>query len=214
MTTPTSRTIELPPVHGDDQMQQLLRSRRSTKAYADDGLSMELAGSVLAAAAGPNQSGGRVVPSARASYPLAVTMVAGRVGGLDTGVYRYDGARHVLRQVLLGDQRRAVGGATLDAQWIADCPAVLLLSADLRSARTRFTDQPPEHGERFVWLEAGCAAQNVYLWAAQHGLGTVLIAGLDDGEMRVGTTEFVPAGHQVLAVIPLGHPAVPTARRE
>jgi len=83
---------------------------------------------------------------------------------------------------------------------------MVLLSADLDAARERFPDQPPEHGERFVWLEAGHAAQNLYLWAAERGLGTVLLAGIDDDAAATTCTGLLPRGHRLLGILPLGHP--------
>lgn len=211
MATSDSRPIQLPPVDADD-LQALLRSRRSVKDYLDRTLPLHTAASVLAAMAGPGRSGRRVVASARSSYPLAVTLIAGRVDGLDTGAYRYRSAQHVLEPVHPGDHRRTLARATLDADWLAHCPMLLLVSADRRAARTQFADQPPEHGERFVWLEAGCMAQNAYLWAAENGLGTVLIAGLDDHRARDAVSGLVPAGHDLLSILPLGHPKDPSGR--
>lgn len=207
MARPDSRAIRLPPVAADD-LQALLRSRRSVKDYLDRALPLHTAASVLAAMAGPARSGRRVVASARSSYPLAVTLIAGRVDGLDAGAYRYRSAQHVLESVRPGDHRPGLATATLDAEWLANCPMVLLVSADMRAARTRFADQPPEHGERFVWLEAGCMAQNAYLWAARHGQGTVLIAGLDDRRAHDVAIDLLPADHTLLGMLPLGSPAM------
>lgn len=174
------------------------------KSYVERGLTGETLMSALGSVAGTTANGHRTAPSARESYPIAVTVVAARVDGVEAGGYRYDSGSHALEPVTSGDLRAKLASATLDAGWVTKCPALLLLSADLRAARTRFTDQPPEHGERFVWLEAGCMAQNAYLWAADQGLGTVLIAGLDEVRAEQVTSGLIPAGHDLLAILPLG----------
>ena len=96
---------------------------------------------------------------------------------------------------------------TLDAQWLTGCPSAIVLSADITASRRRFAQQSSTHGERFVWIESGHAAHSVYLWAAQRGLGTCLIAGLDDDATARTAGELVPAGHTVVGILPLGHPA-------
>ncbi|WP_325549816.1 SagB/ThcOx family dehydrogenase [Flexivirga sp.] len=205
MATPGTGSISLPAVD-DGTLHALLRSRRSTKNFANRAVSLPELASLLTAAAGETGSGHRAIPSARASYPVSVTVIAGRVDGLDAGAYRYDPGTQHLVGVVPGDHRPSLAGVTLDADWMADCPLLLLLSADLRGARSRFTDQPPEHGERFVWLEAGCMAQNVYLWAGEHRLGAVLIAGLDDARACEATAGLLPHGHDLLGILPVGHP--------
>lgn len=202
-----ARTISLPTVTTGRGLSKLLTSRRSVKRYTDVALSLDEVACLLAAVAGRDSPGHRVVPSARASYPVSVTVIATRVRGLATGSYRYDPDHSGLHQVPACDQRLLLADTTLDAQWLADCPVTVVLSANLTAARSRFPDQPAEHGERFVWLEAGCMTQNAYLWAAESDRGTVLIAGLDDRLAQVAAAQFLPAGHSMLGLLPVGHPA-------
>lgn len=182
----------------------LLLARRSTKAFAGQPLSLPEVAAALWAVAGTTRDGHRVTPSARATYPMTATLVSAATTGLPAGAYRYDPASHALTDVCAGDHRATLANLTLDAPWLATCPAALLLSADLVAARSRFPDQPPEHGERFIWVELGHAAQNLYLWAADRGLGTVLLAGLDDDRAASTMPPLLPAGHQLLGVLPIG----------
>lgn len=96
---------------------------------------------------------------------------------------------------------------TLDAEWLTDCPAAIVLSADVAASRRRFAHQSSTHGERFIWIESGHAAHSVYLWAAQRGLGTCLIAGLADDVAARTAGEMIPTGHTVVGILPLGHSA-------
>lgn len=161
----------------------------------------------LWSALGTTDDGHRVIPSARATYPVTVTLIAGNVTDLPDGAYLYEPKRHTLEAGQPGDHRPAVARATLDAQdWLPGCPALLLLTTDLRKATQAFRDQHKEHAERFVWLETGHISQNLYLWAADNDLGTVLIAGIDDARALQVSQSIIPGGHQLLAVLGLGHP--------
>ncbi|MDN5853435.1 MAG: SagB/ThcOx family dehydrogenase [Actinomycetia bacterium] len=189
----------------------MLLARRSTKRFADRALCLADAAAALWAVAGTTTDGHRVCPSARATYPVVTTLIAGSVEGLPAGAYLYDSTHHAVTTVQSGDHRPTIAGATLDGvDWLPNSPALILLSADLLAARERFTDQPAEHGERFVWIEVGHAAQNLYLWAAEHNLGTALIAGLDDERAVTSCRHVLPRGHQPLGVLPLGEPTAST----
>ena len=202
---PESRA--LPPIDDPSPLKNLLLRRRSTKAFTDRQLTLTDAASAMSVVAGTTTDGHRVCPSARATYPVAAGLIAGNIEGLAAGAYSYDPMHHAITTVQQGDHRQTVADATLDGgDWLPECPALILLSADLAAARERFPDQPPEHGERFVWIEVGHAAQNLYLWAAAHNVGTALIAGLDDARAVESCRGILPIGHQLLGVLPFGEP--------
>lgn len=205
--------VSLPePVVGSD-VDEAFVERHSTKRYAADSpLDLRDVGAALFAAGGVFD-GRRVVPSARRTHPILLTLVAGDVVGLAPATYRYDAESHDLRTTAAGDSRPGVASATLDAPWLAHCPALILMSADLAAARARFADQPPDHGERFVWIEAGHAAQNVYVWAAQRALGTALIAGLNDDEAAHACRGLIPPDHQILGILAVGSAAASGSQR-
>ena len=117
------------------------------------------------------------------------------------------GARHELTPVAPGDHREALAAATVDAHWLARCPVLVLLSADTTAADDHFRELGPAQGERFAWFEAGLIAQNLYLWAAAAGLGTVFIGGLDAPAVAQAAHPLLPAGESVLGLLPLGRPS-------
>ncbi|MDN5894972.1 MAG: SagB/ThcOx family dehydrogenase, partial [Nocardioides sp.] len=168
--------ISLPGIENQQGLAGLLSSRRSTKDFdATRPLELEAVSRMLWAAAGSTSPPHRVSPSARGAYPIVVTLVSGEVNGVEPGCYRYDPLDHALAPGPAGDHRGAVAAGTLDASdWLTACPALVLITADLEAARRRFPEQPADHGERFVWMEAGHVAQNVYLLAAELGFGTCL----------------------------------------
>ena len=195
----------LPPGDGTS-LSPLLTERRSVKALTDEPLVLAEVASMLRHAAGVDGAGRPTYASARAQYLVSVTLVAGDVVGLRPGAYRYLGERHALRTRALGDLRAQVAAATVDARWLADVPALLVLSADLAAANDHFAELGLGQGDRFAWLEAGLITQNAYLWAAATGRGTGFIGGLDQAG-RAGAAPVVPDGEQVLGLLPVGWPA-------
>ncbi|WP_405748431.1 SagB/ThcOx family dehydrogenase [Streptomyces sp. NBC_01411] len=184
--------------------------RRSTRSFAARPLSIAQVALMVWAAQGQTTGERRSCPSAHALYPLTLTVVAGNVDGLAAGAYRYDAERDVLTLIADGDHRDRVAGTTLaDHAWLRQAAALLLLSGDLEAAAQHFADQPPvgRRGARYVWLEAGHAGQNIYLQAAEAGLGAVLVAGFDDDRLLGLTPAIVPSGQHPLALLGVGHPA-------
>ena len=56
-------------------------------------------------------------------------------------------------------------------------------------------------------MEAGHAAQNIYLQATALGLGAVLVAGFHDEAVTALST--TPDGYAPLCLLAVGHPANP-----
>lgn len=202
----TDRGVVVLPPGAGTVVSPVLTDRRSVKELDAEPMALEEVAGVLRHAAGVDGAGRRTYASARAQYLVSVTLVAGEVTGLRPGAYRYLGDRHALRTVRVGDVRPAVAAATVDAQWLAGAPAVLVLSADLARADDYFAELGPGQGERFAWLEAGLITQNAYLWSAATGWGTVFIGGLDQAGLP-GVAPLVPGGEQVLGLLPVGRPA-------
>ena len=104
-------------------------------------------------------------------------MVAGNVDGLQAGIYKYRPQGHELEKVAGGDVRAELCAAALDQECIEDGAAVLVFAA----VYERTTRKYGERGVRYVHMEVGHAAQNVYLQAVSQGLGTVVVGAFDDG---------------------------------
>lgn len=196
-------TITLPEVSidGARSFAAILHERRSIREFARASLSLEAAGQLLWAAQGvTSPAGERTAPSAGALYPLEVRLVAGSVDGLAAGVYEYGAHGHLLRAYLAGDRRRELADAALGQAAVLEAPAVLAIAA--RYART--ARKYGARTERYVHIEVGHAAQNVYLQAQALGLGTVIIGAFNDGAVR-GVLELTE--HEVpLALLPVGVP--------
>ncbi|HLZ33248.1 MAG TPA: SagB/ThcOx family dehydrogenase [Nitrospira sp.] len=158
-------------------VEQALLKRRSVREFRDVPLALDDFGQLLWAVQGiTNRAGFRTAPSAGALYPLEVYAVAGNVQGLSAGLYYYVLRGHMLHRIADGDKRQALVRAAYDQPSIAEAPAILVLCA----VYERVTGKYGERGLRYVHMEAGHAAQNVYLQAVSLQLGTVVLGAFDD----------------------------------
>ena len=190
------------------ELERLLNLRRTTRSFGDGQLSLAELAALIWSAQGVLGDTRRTCPSAHGLYTLCLTVVAGNVTGLDAGVWRYDPHRNLLTSIALGDRREPVAATSLaDYDWLRQATALLIVSADMQLAKEHFADQPPygQRGERYVWMEAGCVAQNVYLCAAERGLGAALIGGFDDEGLCGLGAGVVPDRHDPLALLGIGH---------
>ncbi len=200
---PVNKIIPLPApeIRTPDSLEGILKARRSVRDFAADSLTLTAVGQLLWAAQGVTHPDGlRTAPSAGALYPLEVYLVAGEVKDLEPGLYRYLPAKHALEKVKSSDLRKDLCSAALEQTWIEKAPAALVITAVYR----RVTKKYGERGVRYAHIEAGAAAQNIYLEATALGLGTTYVGAFDDE--RVGDLLGIPAGEFPLAVMPVGKP--------
>lgn len=182
-------------------VEDALERRRSARRYGRRPLRLEEISRLAWAAQGvTGPAGGRTAPSAGALYPLVLYVVAGKVEELPPGVYRYDPPGHRLVRVAPGDARPELARAALGQAWVGDAPAALVLAA--RPDRT--TGKYGRRGIRYVHIEVGHAAQNVYLQAEALGLGTVMVGAFRDDQ--VARVLDLPAAEMPLGILPVGPP--------
>lgn len=186
---------------GTISVERALEQRRSLREFASDPLPLASVSQLLWAAQGITDARGlRTAPSAGALYPLELYLVAGAVSGLSPGVYRYDPRGHRLISGAKGDLRAGVAEGALDQDWMAEAPAILVLGARYERTRRKYG----ERATRYVQMEVGHAAQNVYLQATALGLGTTMVGAYRDEEIAglLGLPERV----EPLALLPIGKP--------
>jgi SagB-type dehydrogenase family enzyme len=195
--------LPLPDVKRDGEVavERALGLRRSVREFSPEPLSLAAVAQLLWAAQGiTDPEGFRTAPSAGALYPLEVYLVAGAVEGLGAGIYRYEPRRHRLSLASAGDPRADVAKAALDQAWVAEAPAIVVLAAVYERTARKYR----ERTARYVHIEAGHAAQNVYLQATALGLGTTLVGAFRDPELiRV---LGLPANAKPVALLPVGKP--------
>ncbi len=198
---PMNETVTLPaPGAGSGvPVEQALARRRSVRDFADAPLTVQELSTVLWAAQGRSHARGyRTAPSAGALFPLELYVLAGNVSGLAPGVYKYQSAAHELVRRGDGDLRADAARAALGQSWIADGQAIVVIAAVFRRTTARYG----RRGMRYVHMEAGHAAQNVYLQATALDLGTTVVGAFDDS--RIHALVGMARDESPLSLMPLG----------
>ena len=204
---PSNQVVELPPprLDGPMSLEEAIANRRSIRRYTDEPLTLQDLSQLLWAAQGITdpERGFRAAPSAGATYPLELYVVvgAGGVVGLPAGIYHYDPHEHAISLWLEGDLRDQLCEAALGQEWVREAPISIVIAA----AFERTTSRYGERGIRYVYLEAGHAAENVYLQAVALGLGTVAVGAFYDS--MVEEVLALPEDQDPIYIMPVGHPA-------
>ncbi len=193
--TPVVEMVKLPTpkLDGPVSVEKALSLRRSIRTYKDEPLSLGQVSQILWAAQGitDSTSGKRTAPSARASYFLELYLISGNVTDLSPGMYRYRPEGHELEEMAKGDVKAKLFEAAGQAP-IKSAPVALIIAGD--SERS----QRPE----WMYLEAGHAAQNVYLQAVSLDLGTVVMAGFNPEEVSKALN--LPPEEKIIYIMPVG----------
>jgi SagB-type dehydrogenase family enzyme len=189
-----------PPVRSSGvALEEALSNRRSMREYADEPLTTAELGQLLWAAQGiTNERGFRTAPSAGALYPLEVYLLTAE------GVFHYEPQHHRLRLMSQDDARPALYQAALQQDPVRKASAVFVVAAVYARTVQKYGE---ERSPRYVHMEAGHAAQNLLLQATALGLGSVPIGAFHDQQVQKALG--LPADHQPLYLIPVGHPRNP-----
>lgn len=187
---------------GTKSLEKCISQRRSVRSFSGEAITLEQVGQLLWAGQGITgpQRGLRAAPSAGALYPLEFYVVAARVRGLEPGIYRYYPAGHELGPVVTGDRKEQLAQAAYQQMSIVTAPAALVIAAVYERTVRKYG----ERGTRYVHMDAGAAAENVFLEVVAQGLGTVIAGSFDDEGVRraVGMAR----DERALLIMPVGIP--------
>ena len=214
--TPLTYILPPPKLDGTMSVEKALANRRSHRRFQDKALSAEKLSQILWSAYGitqprednpdrpanrPSFRGGlRTAPSAGATFPLEIYAIVGNVTGIEPGVYRYISEKHKLVKVIDEDVREELTAAALGQVMIQQAPATIFWSAIFSRSTVRYGDRGRE---RYVAMDLGHSAQNVYLQAEALGLGTCAIGAFTDAE--VSRVLRLPAEEEPLYMMPVGY---------
>ncbi|TET22362.1 MAG: SagB/ThcOx family dehydrogenase [Candidatus Stahlbacteria bacterium] len=160
------------PLRTNRSIEECLAARRSVRGFASDTLTTEQIATLLWAAQGITDTarGFRTAPSAGATYPLETYLVTHQ------GIFLYHPAAHKITLVKKGDKRAELALACLGQYWVGKAPASIVLCAVPERTSQRYG----ERAMRYIWMEAGHAAQNILLEAVALDLGGVPIGAFSD----------------------------------
>ncbi len=193
--------LPAPRTDGGISVEKALSERRSIRSFKNESLTIDEIGQLLWAAQGiTDDKGHRTSPSAMASYPLEIYLLAGNITGLPAGVYHYSPEGHNVSTVALGDKIPELFGTSMNgkADWRASAPAIFIVTGVFE----RVNKVPGQDLSRFVHVEAGTASENLLLEVVSLGLGATYTAGFDANKTR--ECLGLVSGQDPIAVIPVG----------
>lgn len=177
--TAGAEELALPKPDTSSALMKIIDARQSGRAYSDQKISEQELSNILWAAFGANSHGKRTIPTGRNQQDLKVFVI------YDNAVWLYDGKNNLLNKYSETDLM-----PYLDSQdFVKPAPVHLIYAG----------------GKKYAEAHSGSAYENVYLYAAENGLSTV-IRGLIDRDglhkaLNLNEDEVVTY-HQ-----PIGYPA-------
>ncbi|MEJ2740424.1 MAG: SagB/ThcOx family dehydrogenase, partial [Dehalococcoidia bacterium] len=151
---------------------------------------------LLWAAQGINEEeGNSTTPSISSTYPLVLYVITGNVTDLKSGSYLYIPAEHELAVIKEDNLIEETG---LLSDQTTKSAAYIIIAADFEGT----TDGFSEDAERFCYLEAGRAVQNIYLQATVLGIGTVITVNYIEEQVESATG--IPAYLNIIYIMPVG----------
>ncbi len=153
--------LPAPQIEGGKPLMQALSQRRSVREFSTEKLPPQVLSNLLWAAFGINRPDGhRTAPSAMNWQEIDIYVA------LPEGVYVYEPKNNRLRQIAAEDMRAATGSQP----FVRDAPVNLVYVADL----SKTGRAGPDDQKLYTSADAGFIGQNVYLFCASEGLGTVV----------------------------------------
>ena len=175
-------------------VEQALNNRRTYTSFQDEPLSLANLSQLLWSAQGVTVSwGGRTVPSSKSAFPLTVYAIPNQVIDLDQGLYKYLPGdlqpAHQLSQLYKTDTHQIFQEIT-DQYSLQHAPLILIITSNSNKIES--------------YLEAGHAAQNLFLQSESLGLGMAVIRSFDQDLLK--EVLQVPSEETIIYLIPVGHP--------
>ena len=153
--------LNAPTKKGGKPVMETFSERRSERVFVKKELPVQMLSDLLWAANGFNRENKRTIPTAADKQEIEIYAM------FDNGVYFYDAKTNVLKLIAKGDFRKALGQEN-----ISNSAAVsIVIVGDMNKAASR----------ECAYFSSGCASQNISLYAASAGLGTV-VRGSFNGE--------------------------------
>jgi SagB-type dehydrogenase family enzyme len=206
MTAERSNLIHLPSpfVTGGLTLVEAISQRRSIRSYSPEPILLFQLSQILWAAQGVTDTRNslRATPSAGGTYPLEIYAIIGDDGvkEIDSGIYHYEVEDHALRLYLPEDIRPELSDAALNQDFISVAPVSLVICAIYDKTLMRYSAR----GERYVYMEIGHSAQNIYLQTTALSLKTVAVGAFHDE--RVRQVLQLDSKVKPLYIMPIGKP--------
>ncbi len=175
---------------GGKPLMEALNERHSTRDFTEQKLSEQQLSNLLWAAWGFNREEKRTAPSSMNRQEMQVYVA------MESGLYLYDAKTNVLLQKSKEDLRGDTGkqgfvkGAALNLIYVANY------------ADNNKIDE--EKWAHYSYVNTGFMAQNVYLYCASEGLGTVIRAWMNVEKLK--ELMALPAENKIVLAQTVGYP--------
>lgn len=202
--------IKLPAakLKGDISLEEALNGRRSERNFIDKPISIDKLGQLLWSVYGvtkPMQQerfggGFKTAPSAGATYPLEIYAAVKNVEGLESGLYRYIPSNHSILKVSEGVDPSKLREVSYNQKMVGEAPVVICFAAVFSRTTNKYGDRGRE---RYVCMDLGHAAQNLYLQSYTLGLGTCAVGAFNDKELH--SLLKLSDQEEILYMMPVGY---------
>jgi nitroreductase len=154
-------------------LMKALASRKSERSLTAGKLTLQQLSDLLWAANGINRPDGkRTSPAALNVQAVDIYVV------LEEGVYVWDPVKNELHGISAGDHRKATGQQPFVA--LAGVNLVYVVDFEKFKALPAFAAKTSREDKlRWAYIAVGCQSQNVNLYCASEGLGTVVRGSVD-----------------------------------
>lgn len=160
----TRHKTPLPAKQGGESLMQVLSKRASTRNFdTQKSIDSQTLSNLLWAAWGYNREDKRTAPSAMNRQEISLYIVTAQ------GVYLYDAKQNKLAEIAKGDFRENAGMQP----FVHTAPLNIIFTADLEKAP----------GNDMMFVDCGFISQNIYLYCASVGLGTVVRGSFNGNEL-------------------------------
>jgi SagB-type dehydrogenase family enzyme len=168
---------------GGEDLWKLLSRRRSRRDYRrGDAISLENLSLLLWATQGITARYGdtlfRTAPSAGGLFPVETYLNVRAVEGLDQGIYHFRPHKFDLELLRKGDFAREFAQTALDQEVVYDAQATFIWSALVARSKWKYR----QRAYRYIYVDAGHIAQNLYLAGEALGLGVCAIGAFYDDQ--------------------------------
>lgn len=121
----------------------------------------------------------RGYPSAGARYPIEIYLSISNCKEIPKGVYHYNVISHSLELMIKGDQSKKIN-KFVNQEMVESAPITFILSGVLNRTQVKYGNR----GYRYILLDMGHLAQNIYLSSDNLNIGCCTIGGFSDNDIN------------------------------
>ncbi|HBL22654.1 MAG TPA: nitroreductase [Deltaproteobacteria bacterium] len=174
-----------PKARGENNLWKLLLRRRSRREYTvNKSLKLNDLSALLWATQGLTAQFGdtffRTAPSAGGLYPVETYLYVRAVDGLEEGIYHFRPGDYDLELLKKGEYSAQLTEAALQQTVVLCAQVTFIWSAVIARGRWKYN----QRAYRYVYLDAGHIAQNLYLAGEALGLGVCAVGAFYDDDVN------------------------------